>query len=307
MTVPERPRVLVYRAIGLGDLLTGVPALKALRDALPEHEVVLAAPPAQQPLVDLIDAVDRQIPTEELCTVDWEGPAPDVGIDLHGNGPASRTLVAMLGPARLIGYDLTSWDPDEHERVRWCRLIASELGGRPAPDDVRIAPPPVPSPMPGAVVVHPGAASGARRWPTERFAAVARWAQAQGYPVALTGSPTERDLALAVRRQAGLPQRSVLAGTTDLATLAALVAEASLVICGDTGVAHLASAYATPSVQLFGPMPPALWGPPPGPHTVIWHGTGVGNPHGATPDRALLRIGVEEVIAAAQERLAAGR
>jgi ADP-heptose:LPS heptosyltransferase len=305
MNPPGRPRALVYRAIGLGDLLTGIPALRALRRALPDHEVVLAAPEVQRPLVELIDAVDRLLPTEELAAVAWSGPPPEIGIDLHGNGPASRTLVASLAPGRLIGYDRSTWDPTEHERVRWCRLITSHLGGEADPDDVLIERPAVPSPMPGAVVVHPGAASGARRWPTERFAAVARWAEARGLPVALTGSPGERDLAVAVRRQAGLPHRTLLAGATDLATLAALVAEASLVICGDTGIAHLASAYATPSVQLFGPMPPALWGPPAGPHTVLWHGTGVGNPHGVTPDRALLKIGVEEVIAAAEERLAA--
>jgi len=78
-------------------------------------------------------------------------------------------------------------------------------------------------------------------------------------------------------------------------------------VCGDTGLAHLASAYGTPSVQLFGPMPPSLWGPPAGPHTVIWHGRGVGNPHAVAPDPALLKIGVDEVIQAARERLAAGR
>ena len=39
-----RPLLVAYRALGLGDLLTGVPALRALRDAYPEHRLVLAAP-----------------------------------------------------------------------------------------------------------------------------------------------------------------------------------------------------------------------------------------------------------------------
>jgi len=99
----------------------------------------------------------------------------------------------------------------------------------------------------------------------------------------------------------------VLAGRTDLGHLAALVADARLVVAGDTGVAHLASAYATPSVLLFGPTPPSRWGPPPGPHTVLWHGTGVGDPHAAEPDPALLRIGVDEVLTAAYDVLRPGR
>ena len=101
-----RPRALVYRAIGLGDLLTGVPALRALHRALPDHEIVLAAPEAQRPLVRLIDAVDRQIPTAELEPVRWEGPPPEVAIDLHGNGPASRRLVEAVEPGRVVGFEL---------------------------------------------------------------------------------------------------------------------------------------------------------------------------------------------------------
>jgi len=71
------------------------------------------------------------------------------------------------------------------------------------------------------------------------------------------------------------------------------------VISGDTGVAHVASLYRTPSVVLFGPVAPSRWGPPAGgPHLVLWHGDGTGNPHGSEPDPALLRIPVSEVLAA---------
>jgi ADP-heptose:LPS heptosyltransferase len=103
---------------------------------------------------------------------------------------------------------------------------------------------------------------------------------------------------------AGLPDGSVLAGRTDLTTLAALVAAADLVVCGDTGVAHLASAYRTPSVVMFGPVAPSRWGPPAdGPHTVLWKGDGTGDPWGDDVDPALLALGVDEVVAAAELRL----
>jgi ADP-heptose:LPS heptosyltransferase len=321
-TLPARPghsgpTALVYRAIGLGDLLAGVPALRALRRALPGHQIVLAAPGSQAPLIELIDAVDRHLPTEELAPVAWTDAPPDVAIDLHGNGPESRGLLERLDPTRVVGFDKQTWDPDEHERVRWCRLVAEAFSSTPqAPgqlaveqlaDDVLLPRPAVPSVAPGAVVVHPGAASGSRRWPAERFADVAGALAAGGHQVVISGSAGERDLAEDVARRAGLPVDAVLAGATDLGGLAALVAEAALVVCGDTGTAHLASAFATPSVLLFGPTPPSRWGPPPGPHTVLWHGDRVGDPHAADPDPALLRITVAEVLSACIEQLMTGQ
>jgi ADP-heptose:LPS heptosyltransferase len=79
------------------------------------------------------------------------------------------------------------------------------------------------------------------------------------------------------------------------------------VISGDTGVSHLASAWGTPSVTLFGPTPARLWGPPQDErHVVLEHAAGRrGDPHADDPDPALLEIGVDEVIAAATGRLAA--
>jgi ADP-heptose:LPS heptosyltransferase len=210
----------------------------------------------------------------------------------------------LLGFDREPGSPLLAWDPDEHERARWCRLVTSAFDVTADPDDVALRRPTVPSPVPGAVVLHPGAASGSRRWPADRFAAVAAALADAGERVVLTGSPDEAPLAEDVRRLAGLPPESLLAGRTDLGHLAALIADARLVVAGDTGVAHLASAYATPSVLLFGPTPPTRWGPPTGPHTVLWHGTGVGDPHAAAPDPALLEITVEEVLASVRHRLA---
>ncbi len=161
------------------------------------------------------------------------------------------------------------------------------------PGDLALAVPDPPSPAPGAVVLHPGAASGSRRWPVDRFAAVAAALRADGHRVVTTAGPAERELAAAVGTEVRQP---------DLTGLAALVAGAALVVCGDTGVAHLATAYGTPSVLLFGPTPPAEWGPRSGPHTVLWRG-GRGDPHGAHPDPALLALEVPDVLAAARMAL----
>jgi ADP-heptose:LPS heptosyltransferase len=306
-----RARLLALRALGLGDLLTGVPALRALRRGLPDHEVVLAAPATLSPLVELADVADRLLDTTGLAPVPWTGAAPALAVNLHGRGPQSHRLLQHLRPGRLVafgcddaGHDGPAWDPDEHEARRWCRLVSEQLHIAADPTDLAITAPPVEPLVGGAVVVHPGAAFPARRWPADRFAAVARWAVAQGHDVVVTGGPDEVDLAEDVRRLAGLPATSVLAGRTDLVHLAAEVARARLVVCGDTGIAHLATAYATPSVLLFGPTPPSRWGPVSGgPHEVLWRGTDVADPWADRPGPALLALEVDDVVAAASRAL----
>lgn len=313
MTLAAAPRALVLRALGLGDFLAGVPALRMLRRALPEHRLVLAAPEVLRPLVELSGTVDTLLPTGELEPVPWSGPPPETAVDLHGNGPASKQLLQRLAPGRLLAFggpggdgtlvEGPVWDPDEHERDRWCRLVGQAYGLRADPGDLRIAVPDREPVARGAVVVHVGAASASRRWPEERFADVARQLRRAGAPIVLTGTEAELALRERVRAAVGLPPDSV-PRETDLSDLAALVADARLVLSGDTGIAHLASAYATPSVVLFGPTPPHRWGPPAdGPHDVLWHGSGVGDPHGDAPDPALLRISVDEVVARSELRL----
>lgn len=310
-----RPRAVVLRALGLGDFLTAVPALRAVRRALPDHEVVLAIPQALRPLIELSRTVDTLLPTDGLEGLAWDGPRPAVAVNLHGRGPQSHRLLQRVRPDRLVafanpeaGVGGPAWDPDEHEVARWTRLVEETFDVRADRGDLGIDVPPREPALPGAVVVHVGAAAPARRWPAERFAAVARWASREDLPVVLTGSAAEEPIARRVQRLADLPSDSVLAGRTDLAELAALVAAARLVVSGDTGIAHLASAYGTPSVVLFGPTPPARWGPPvDGPHTVLWHGREVGDASAREVDPALLAIEPAEVLAAAEVRLRAGR
>jgi ADP-heptose:LPS heptosyltransferase len=307
------PRILLLRALGLGDFLTGVPAYRAVRRAFPGHQLVLAAPAPVGPLVPLTRAIDKLLPVGELQPVPWTGPPPDVAIDLHGRGPASHRLVAALRPRRLIvfggehggGFTGPVWQPDEHEVVRWCRLC--QESGIPAdPGDLLLTPPR--QATPAFTLLHPGAAAPGRRWPAARFAAVGRRLAADGHDVRITGSAAERDLASRVARLAGLPRAHVLAGQTALGDLAALTASARLVISGDTGMSHLASAYARPSVTLFGPVPPSEWGPPRCPrHQVLWEGAPGyhGDPHASRADPALRAITVDAVGKAAEAALRA--
>ncbi|MCW2705376.1 MAG: glycosyl transferase family 9 [Blastococcus sp.] len=306
----DRPVALVLRPLGLGDLLTGVPAIRAVRAAVPDHRLVLATTAALEPLARLIDAVDEMLPARELEPLDWTGPPPALAVDLHGKGPASHVVVADLAPDRLLTFDSPGfpgprWCPDEHEVHRWCRLVSEGLGVPADPDALDLTVPGAPPPVSGAAVVHPGAAFPGRRWPPERFAAVARRLADTGHDVRITGGPAEVALARVVAVGAGLAPESVLAGRTSPLELAAVVAAARVVVSGDTGIAHLATAYRRPSVVLFGPVSPALWGPPPRPqHVVLWHGDGTGDPWGTELDPALARITVSDVTAALDGLLA---
>jgi ADP-heptose:LPS heptosyltransferase len=148
------------------------------------------------------------------------------------------------------------------------------------------------------VIVHPGAASEARRWPWTRWALVARAAEQAGFEVLLTAGPGEEALASALADASGLSADCVIAGL-DLADLAELLNTAACVASTDTGVAHLATALRTRSVILFGPVTPSTWGPTiDNPrHTVIWRGR-TGDPHSAGPDPGLLEIDARTVAAA---------
>lgn len=309
--------VVVLRAIGLGDFLTGVPAYRGLRRHFADQEIVLAAPAPLAGLARLTGAVDRLLPTPDLRPLDWAGPPPEVAVDLHGRGPASQRLLDRLTPARRIGHQAPGWPgppwPERlHEVRRWVDLLHWH-GIRADPADLRLPPPGSASPAPGAVVLHPGAAFPARRWPADRFAAVARALEGEGERVVVTGSAAERPLAAAVAVGAGLAADAVLAGRLDLLELAALVAGARLVLSGDTGVAHLAGAYGTRSVVLCGPVPPAEWGPPGladrgQPHRVLWPAPPGyrGDPHGSAVDPVLLQIRPADVLATTRASLVGG-
>ena len=304
----ERPVLVALRPLGLGDLLTAVPALRALADGFPRHRRLLAAPRALEPLVALTGAVDGVVDTAPLRPLSPELRRADVAVDLHGRGPASHRVLMASAPRRLVAFAnprvpgteaFPGWRDHEHEVVRWCRLLTeSGIPADPTRLDLPVPPAPAPPGTAGATVVHPGAAFPARCWPADRWAAVAAAEAARGRRVVVTGGPKETALARRVADGAGLdPSEAVLAGTTGLAELASVVASAGRVVCGDTGMAHLATALRTPSVVLFGPVPPSRWGPPTDRpwHRSLWAGRR-GDPHGSSPDRGLLAIGVDDVV-----------
>jgi ADP-heptose:LPS heptosyltransferase len=314
--------VVVLRALGLGDLLTGLPAMRGLRRAMPDVDILLAAPRWLEPVALLSGAVDAVLDTAPLGPV--RVARPRLAVNLHGRGPQSTATLRDLQPDALWAFDLPRgprWEPAdgadaacggrepaEREVARWCRLLAAY--GVPAdPDDLALARPDRAAGPSAAgrnvTLVHPGGAAPARRWPAERWARVARGLADRGHRVVVTGGAAESALARRVAYGAGLGPAAVLAGATDLLDLCALVAGARLVVAADTGVGHLATAYGTASVLVFGPVPPAVWGPPADRprHRALWAGRR-GDPFAPTPGAGLLAVSSANVLTAVDELVA---
>lgn len=306
----SQEEILVLRALGLGDLLTGIPALRGLRRAYPQAHIVLATSERYGELAMLSGAVDEVAPTPGLGRLAPRREPPALAVNLHGSGPESIADLLALQPRALISHrhaayphvDGPPWRAELHEVDRWCALLES-AGIACDAEDLAIARPPGFPDRASVVVVHPGAAFAARRWPPERFAAVAAALHDRGYDVVLTGDDSEVGLACSVADAAGLPRSCVLAGTLGLLELVALIGDSRLLICGDTGVGHIATATGTPSVLLFGPTPPNRWGPRgTGPHIAVWAGD-KGDPHADHPHSGLLLITVSRVLEATETLL----
>lgn len=153
----------------------------------------------------------------------------------------------------------------------------------------------------GYIVVSPGASCPARGWPLPRFASAARMlAEDSGLGVVVVGSAREADQASQLAERLGEPAISV-AGMTSIASLAAIIEGASLLLCNDSGPMHLAEAVGTPMVVLFsGTELRSQFAPRTTPAVVLGKMTPCTPCHQFSCDRhlACLDVGAEEVAAA---------
>jgi ADP-heptose:LPS heptosyltransferase len=114
------------------------------------------------------------------------------------------------------------------------------------------------------VLVHPGTARPEKYWQAARWAEVIRWCEENlQRPCVLSGSMDgheQNHLEAIKEAYPGVGERD-LSGRLDLLTLAALTQSASLVLTVDSAPMHLAGAFGTPQVALFGPTNPFHWRP----------------------------------------------
>ncbi len=150
-------------------------------------------------------------------------------------------------------------------------------------------------------ILNPGAGWGAKCWPAESYAEVARGLGELGICSLINFGPGEESLARAV--EAG-SRGTALAFTCSLGQLIALTRWARLFVGGDTGPMHLAAALRVPVVAVFGPTDPARNGPYGTEAVVLRSAESVTNhSRRALPDFAMLSIAPSEVLAAARALL----
>jgi ADP-heptose:LPS heptosyltransferase len=283
---PDVTRIAVLRSGGLGDLIGSLPAAEALAATYPGAEITLLGTPAAAALLG-----DRPSPFGRIEVLPphpgvRDGAADpaateaflarmrahrfDLAVQIHGGGRNSNPYLLALGARHTVGTRTDDAAPLErnlgyvyyqHEVLR-----ALEVVGLAGAMPVRLEPHLVRLPAestgrdPGRrplVTVHPGASDPRRRWPAERFGALAAaLAEEHDAEVVVVGDPAEQDLAAEVVRHArrhGAPAERVdsRAGQLSLPELAVLLAGSTLVVANDSGPRHLAAALGTPTVGLY--------------------------------------------------------
>jgi ADP-heptose:LPS heptosyltransferase len=325
----------VFRGLYLGDLVAATGALRALRRGYPEAEISLISLPWSVALAPHLSHVNRILPYPGTPRLDGRGDEAslekfvarvreerfDLAVNMHGQGPTSTRLVIRFGARRTASFvgdecDVRTldvgvpWNDEAHESRKLLLLAEKAVGspagalGGPEPelhvreeDDwhARGLVPPVKKPL---AIVHPGASVAEKRWPAQAFGRVAETLTWEGYAVAVTGSAGEKKLTRRVSELA--PGTMDLGGQTNLSTLIALVARASVLISNDTGPAHLAYALQRPSVTIFGPSTDVeRWGPLNRRRHAVVFGDPISN---VSADNVLRSI---EALVMGQERLGA--
>ena len=208
-TMTNGLKIAVFRALYLGDLLTAVPALRALRRHFPTAEITLIGLPWAESFVRHIPYLDRFVPFEGYPGIDETPVDParvagflaeqrayeyDIAIQMHGSGEASNSFVPDLGARLTVGYyrgarpdylTLARPYPDDLPEVRRNLNLVRLLGA--TSRDTHLEFPLLPEDNREAAAllddlgvengpligIHPGAKSPARRWPAESYAAAA--------------------------------------------------------------------------------------------------------------------------------------
>jgi lipopolysaccharide heptosyltransferase II len=294
LKVKNLKKVVVRGTNWVGDAVMTVPALRELRHLLPDAHITLATRAWAEGLFAEVDFVDEllMIHDNKFRSLlgqahQWRAQKFDLAVVLPNSFQAAL-IPALAGVPHRIGYategrglllteslPLPEWRNSRHEVYYYLNVI-KQLGHR-LGAEVSEHEPDSSLKISAAresearqflrtrgvadkrtiVALCPGSInSRAKRWPAERFAAVAdRLTDELGAEIVLIGSTDEIDVSDEVKRLMQ-NQPKVLTGETNLAQIVAILSQVDLLITNDTGPAHIASALGRPTIVIFGPTNP---------------------------------------------------
>lgn len=307
--LPKPRNVALFRALQLGDLLCAIPAFRALRLAWPAARITLVGLPWARDFVRRYPYFDdfaefpgfpglpERVPDLGRLPgffAAMQAERFDLAIQMHGSGGLTNPLLAALGARWTAGFTTPDgWRPQAGDFIPWPEglpeirrllALAIRLGVPPRGEALELPLLPeersafaslragLPVGAGGYACIHPGARLPSRRWPPERFAEVGDALAAAGLAIVLTGTAGEARLLAAVGAAMRAPAIDLGGRTGSLGILAALVGDARLVVCNDTGISHVAAAMGTPSVVISSGGDAERWRPlDRRRHRLLWH------------------------------------
>jgi ADP-heptose:LPS heptosyltransferase len=289
-------KIVVFRALQIGDLLCSIPAIRALKNTYPEAEITLVGLPWAKMLIERFpqyfhslitfpgypgfpeQPVDRSAFPDFLKQVQQENF--DLALQMQGSGIISNPLVDLFNAKKIAGfYAANNFCPDKslfiqypseiHEVHRHLRLM-EVLGISSATMDLEFpvtkkdnedfAKSALPVSPKQYVILHPGARGVNRQWHPQYFAAVGDICFENGLQVVITGTTDELEIVEnVIQLMTHTPINA--AGKTSLGAVAVLIKNAAALVSNCTGVSHIASALKTKSIVISLDGEPFRWEP----------------------------------------------
>ena len=336
------PRYLIVKLAALGDVAMASALPEAIRRREPEAHVTWLCGEGVAELVRLFPGVSEVLAVDEVQLLRGRfdrrlGAMAGVwrrlalrrfdAILLGHADPRYRALVVTARARRTRWLEQSPSPrmlpiPGRYHADEYVRLLDGDdsrgpIVGHAPLSDVRAMLPPRRSAGPVGVVLVPGGTrnvlreSALRRWPVERYRAVAERLRAAGHVVTLVGDAAD---AWVRPSFAGIDVRDEI-GAHGLAGTLAVMAAADLVISHDTGPLHLARLVRAPLLALFGPTMPSQFLVTDADTQAIWGGASLacrpcydGREFADCPDNLCMKdIATAEVIDRALAMLAAAR
>jgi heptosyltransferase-3 len=276
----REPRVLVVALRRLGDVLLTTPLIRSVKRAFPQASIdalvfagtegILTGNPDLSAILTLpqrpgigetLALLPRLFKRYDLALSTQTGDRPTLLAAIAGRQSAGPVQADGLGAAvKRLALSRSYVSDHTQHRVLDILRLAEVLGIPPHAEIVCPAggPRPALAPAQAYAVVHAAPMFTYKRWTADGWRRLAAALRERGLQTAVTGATTDRSYLDEIWRDSNVVR---LDGKLEWPALSALIAAARVYIGPDTAITHLAAASGTPTVALYGPTDPRLWGP----------------------------------------------